>query len=84
MMVHRKMIYVTAPDKTARLWDADTGKVAAVLEGHTGLGAERGVQPRWQAHRHRVFRQDGAAVGRRHRQRGRRPMPVTDRGPKAA
>ena len=30
-----------------------------------GVVCERGVQPRRQAHRHRVFGQDGAAVGRR-------------------
>ena len=32
-------------DKTARLWDASSGSLIAVLEGHEGPGVKRFVQP---------------------------------------
>ena len=68
-----KRIVTASGDKTARLWDAETGKpIGEPLKGHDGYVCERGVQPRRQAHRHRVWRQDGAAVGRRDRQADRR------------
>ena len=50
-----KRIVTASEDKTARLWDAETGKpIGEPLKGHTSWCAERGVQPRRQAHRHRV------------------------------
>ena len=50
-----KRIVTASEDKTARLWDAETGKpIGEPLTGHTDRCAERGVQPRRQAHRHRV------------------------------
>ena len=59
-----KRIVTASRDKTARLWDAETGKpIGEPLKGHDGCCVERGVQPRRQAHRHRVCGQDGAAVG---------------------
>jgi WD domain, G-beta repeat len=69
-----KRVVTASDDNTARLWDADTGKEAAVLKGHTGRGGERGLQPKWQARGDRVGRQHRAAVGRRYRQRGCRPQ----------
>ena len=60
-----KRIVTASADKTARLWDAETGKpIGEPLTGHEDACDERGVQPRRQAHRHRVLGQDGAAVGR--------------------
>ena len=38
---------------TARLWDRAPA-AARAPSGDTGLGLERGVQPRWQAHPHRL------------------------------
>ena len=50
-----KRIVTASADKTARLWDAETGKpIGEPLTGHTDAVYERGVQPRRQAHRHRV------------------------------
>ena len=67
-----KRIVTASEDKTARLWDAETGKpIGEPLKGHEDRCAQRGVQPRRQAHRHRVLGQDGAAVGRRDRQADR-------------
>ena len=62
-----KRVVTASNDTTARLWDAESGTAIAVLRGHTGEVAERGVQPGRQAHGHRVRRQHGAAVGRRER-----------------
>ena len=102
-----KRIVTASSDKTARLWDGETGKPIGepllamrmlcgarrsaptasassprLVTTRRGCGTakpasrsvsrsramrvcvERGVQPRRQAHRHRVLRQDGAAVGR--------------------
>ena len=68
-----KRIVTASFDKTARLWDAETGKPSASRsKGHADGLCQRGVQPRRQAHRHRVDGQDGAAVGRRDRQGHRR------------
>ena len=50
-----KRIVTASEDKTARLWDAETGEpIGEPLKGHRGACLERGVQPRRQAHRHRV------------------------------
>ena len=58
-----KRIVTASWDKTARLWDAESGKqIGEPLTGHTDRCEERGVQPRRQAHRHRVFGQNGVAV----------------------
>ena len=46
-----KRIVSGSYDNTLRLWEADSGKpIGEPLKGHR-IGAERGVQPRWQAHR---------------------------------
>ena len=50
-----KRIVTASDDKTARLWDAATGKpIGEPLTRPYGQRDERGVQPRRQAHRHRV------------------------------
>ena len=68
-----KRIVTGSDDKTVRLWDADTGQpIGAAAHRPHRRGDERGVQPRRQAHRLRQLRQDGAAVGRRHRPTDRR------------
>ena len=64
-----KRVVTASDDKTARVWDADTGKALASLQGHTAYGQLRRVQPRRQAGRHRLIRQDGAGLGRRLRHR---------------
>ena len=49
-----KRIVTASCDKTARIWDAATGKpIGEPLKGHDD-GFQRGVQPRRRAHRHRV------------------------------
>ena len=49
-----KRIVTASEDKTARMWDAASGKpIGQPLKGHEDA-CERGVQPRRQAHRHRV------------------------------
>ena len=59
-----KRIVTASEDETARIWDAATGQpIGEPLRGHDGPCDERGVQPRRQAHRHRVSGQDGAACG---------------------
>ena len=47
-----KRIVSGSCDNTLRLWEADSGKTHRwTYEGTHGWRAERGVQPRWQAHR---------------------------------
>ena len=60
-------VLTASEDKTARLWEAASGKELAVLRGHEG-GVERGVLARWRAGADRVVGQDGAAVGGGQRQ----------------
>jgi WD40 repeat protein len=55
-----KRIITASDDDTVRLWDAEAG--TQIGEPY-GQRVERGVQPRRQAHRHRVWRQNGAGVG---------------------
>src|SRR6516165_5774733 len=55
-------------DKTARLWDAATGKAVATLAGTHGSHQNGSVFARQQAGPDRRRGLDGAAVGRRHRQ----------------
>jgi len=63
---------VTAPgDVTARVWDAASGEPIGELKGHEEC-LERGVQPRREAHRHRVLGRDGAHLGHRDRPADRR------------
>ena len=50
-------------DKTARIWDAATGKAARGAARARGLGGLRRFQPRRKAHRHRVIGQDRAGLG---------------------
>ena len=47
-------IVTASSDKTARVWDAATGKAIAVLSGHRGPRRFRRLQPRRVAHRHGV------------------------------
>ena len=64
-------VVTASDDNTARLWDAKTGAALATLSGHTDMVYERGVQPGRQPRRHRVQRQDRAAVGRQDRRGAR-------------
>ena len=61
-------IVTASGDKTARIWDAATGKEIAVLRGHESEVTFRRLQPRRRAHRHGVRGQDRAHLGRRDRQ----------------
>jgi WD40 repeat protein len=66
-------IVTASMDGTARIWDAATGEpIGESLKGHEGFVESAAFQPRRQAHRHRVLGQDGAHLGRRHWQAGRR------------
>ncbi len=62
-----KTIVTGSYDKTARLWDAATGRPLGQPMEHSDSQVCRGVQPGWQGDPHRRLRQHGAAVGRRHR-----------------
>ena len=42
-------------DNTVRLWDVATGRALRAFEGHTRLGSERRLQPRWHDPRLRVL-----------------------------
>ena len=65
-------VLTASDDKTARLWEAASGKELAVLRGHEG-GVMRGVLARWGAGGDGVGGQDGAAVGGGERQGAGRP-----------
>ena len=58
-------IVTASGDKTARIWDAATGKEIAVLRGHERPRVFRRLQPRRVAHRHGVRGQDRPHLGRR-------------------
>ena len=60
-------------DGTVRLWDADTGQpVGEPLTGHTDAVSSVAFSPDGTGWPRRQRRQDGAAVGRRHRPTDRR------------
>ena len=63
-----KRIVTASADKTGRVWDAESGKSLAALQGHTAQVLLRRVQSRRQASRHRLGRHHGAGMGRRLRQ----------------
>ena len=56
-------------DKTARVWDAQTGLGDGRARRDMRIACSRGVQPGRHARCHRVGRQDRAGVGRRYRRR---------------
>ncbi len=49
-----KRVVTASDDKTARVWDAETGTQIALLKGHDGLCCFRRLQPGRQARRHRL------------------------------
>ena len=71
-------IVTASADKTARIWDAATGKEIAVLRGHEDTVLFRRLQPRRLAHRHGVGGQDRPHLGRRERQGDRGPRGTSD------
>ncbi len=60
-------------DKTARLWDAASGKPLTVLQGHTGRVNSVAFSPDGRRLATASYGPDGAAMGRRNRQATRRP-----------
>ena len=58
-----RYVVTASEDSTARLWETETGKPIALLEGHKGCGTKRRLQPGWPARGDRVRRQHGASVG---------------------
>ena len=66
-------IVTASDDKTARIWDAATGKpIGEPLKGHEDDVYSAAFSPDGTAHRHRLSGQDGAHLGRRDRQADRR------------
>ena len=57
-------VVTASDDKTARVWDAATGKPLGAPLRHRTVSSVRRVQPGRHARGHRVRRQDGAGVGR--------------------
>ena len=66
-----RRIVTASNDKTARVWDAATGRQLAVLSGHDQRGPHGRVLARRAAHRHRLRRPDRADLGRGHGQAAR-------------
>ena len=58
---------VTSDGDTARIWNADSGKLATVLGGHWSRVTRRRVQPRWSIRPYGVRRQNRAAMERQDR-----------------
>ena len=58
-----RRVLTASGDKTARLWEAESGKLLATFQGHTGSVSERGLQPGRPARAHRIGGQDRAALG---------------------
>jgi hypothetical protein len=67
-------------DKTARLWEVETGREIARLRGHEDDVISVSLQPRWPDACHRLCRQDGAAVGGGLRHGDRHPARPRGRG----
>ncbi len=65
-------IVTASEDKTARVWDARSGKSLAVLRGHSDTSGAR-PSARRHAHRYRQRRQDGTHLGGPQRQEPGRP-----------
>ena len=65
-----RRIVTASDDKTARVWDAGTGKpIGEPLKGHDGVSKQRAFSPDGQRIVTASRRQDGAGLGRRDRQR---------------
>ncbi len=48
-----KRLATASVDQTAKVWDAETGEELLTLRGHSTLCVQCGLEPRWQAPRHR-------------------------------
>ena len=59
-----RRIVTASEDKTARVWDAETGTLIKVTRGAHRQGASRRLQPRRSPRRHRQPGRHGAGLGR--------------------
>ena len=66
-----RRIVTASEDQTARIWDAATAKLLAVLSGHDDAVCARRVLARRATHRHGLPRSDRADLGRGHGQAAR-------------
>ena len=63
-----RYVATSSRDKTAKVWDAETGSLVQTFTGHSGDPLQDGLLPRQPIAPDREPRQHRAAVGHRERQ----------------